>query len=591
MFAIREGFLKPTGTESAPIEELAAEAIEHGVRGCARRFGNRFQFRGVLGMVLAVGELIALGWLIDTGGLNQATLAGRWLQYAPQVAQVAVAAATTWLLLSGPAIWRLLGTVTTQRSRSLDVALFAMHVALFAAFAVVGHVLLGSHVTVAAESELALHAPSSTWCAVWCSIGIAAGFAGAAWTLPPAGWRRIALEFRSSHLAALSAGVVAWYVGELAEQGWRPLAELTFRMVSGILNCLYDDIVVVPSILQVGTERFSVTIDPSCSGYAGLGLMTVFLTMFLLAFRQRLKFPQAFVLLPFGLLAVWLLNSARIAALIAIGTHGAPDVALGGFHSQAGWIAFNLVALGLAAAALQVPWFTTDRDAAPASTRNRVRSESIFNDPTAAHLGPFLGVLLVGMVGGAATPEGQSLSFAWHVVRIAVGAALIWLLRPGRSGQLWRASWPAIAVGTGVYAIWLALLPSASTAATSSPFPADWSTLSAGIAVGVRLLGYVIVTPLVEELAFRGYVLRRVMAVEFDSVRLRPAPWVGLAVSAALFGAFHGSHWLAGIAAGAAYGWLYVRRGSLGDSVVAHATTNGLLAVHALWTGNWAAWS
>ena len=35
--------------------------------------------------------------------------------------------------------------------------------------------------------------------------------------------------------------------------------------------------------------------------------------------------------------------------LIAIGALGHPSVAVGGFHSQAGWIAFNAVGLGLVA--------------------------------------------------------------------------------------------------------------------------------------------------------------------------------------------------------------------------------------------------
>jgi hypothetical protein len=35
---------------------------------------------------------------------------------------------------------------------------------------------------------------------------------------------------------------------------------------------------------------------------------------------------------------------------------------------------------------------------------------------------------------------------------------------------------------------------------------------------------------------------------------------------------------------------VFLRRGSLGDAVVAHATTNGLLAAYVLATGAWAFW-
>jgi exosortase/archaeosortase family protein len=50
-------------------------------------------------------------------------------------------------------------------------------------------------------------------------------------------------------------------------------------------------------------------------------------------------FPKAFVVLPIGIGAIWLLNTARVAALVSLGAHVSPEVAIGGFHSQAGWIA------------------------------------------------------------------------------------------------------------------------------------------------------------------------------------------------------------------------------------------------------------
>ena len=55
------------------------------------------------------------------------------------------------------------------------------------------------------------------------------------------------------------------------------------------------------------------------------------------------------MLFPIGALAVWLANAIRITALVALGTSFSPAVAQGGFHSQAGWIAFLLVGPGLIA--------------------------------------------------------------------------------------------------------------------------------------------------------------------------------------------------------------------------------------------------
>ncbi len=51
---------------------------------------------------------------------------------------------------------------------------------------------------------------------------------------------------------------------------------------------------------------------------------------------------------------------------------------------------------------------------------------------------------------------------------------------------------------------------------------------------------------------------------------------------------FHaGSRWIAGTLAGLLYGAVYLRRGRIGDAVVAHAITNGLLAASVLVTGQW----
>ena len=76
--------------------------------------------------------------------------------------------------------------------------------------------------------------------------------------------------------------------------------------------------------------------------------MLVFSVLWLWFFRSDYRFPRALLLVPIGVSVMFLLNVTRIAILILIGDGGAPTVATGGFHSQAGWIAFNGVALVLA---------------------------------------------------------------------------------------------------------------------------------------------------------------------------------------------------------------------------------------------------
>src|SRR5208337_1454280 len=101
-----------------------------------------------------------------------------------------------------------------------------------------------------------------------------------------------------------------------------------------------------PDELVVGTSRFVVAITSHCSGLEGIGLICAFTGIYLWTCRRELSFPRALVLLPAGAISIWLLNSVRIAALIFIGGWD-QDFALKGFHSAAGWIFFNIVAVGL----------------------------------------------------------------------------------------------------------------------------------------------------------------------------------------------------------------------------------------------------
>lgn len=80
------------------------------------------------------------------------------------------------------------------------------------------------------------------------------------------------------------------------------------------------------------------------------------------------------------------------------------------------------------------------------------------------------------------------------------------------------------------------------------------------------------------------------MSVDFDQVDPTKLSLASVVVSSVLFGLLHG-RWVAGCAAGLAYAWTYRRRGQLGDAVVAHGLTNGLIAIDVLATGAWSLWS
>ena len=153
-------------------------------------------------------------------------------------------------------------------------------------------------------------------------------------------------------------------------------------------------------------------------------------------------------------------------------------------------------------------------------------------------------------------------------------------------------SWPAVAIGAAVFAVWMALEPASGVGNTSSPLAEGLTRLSRPAAflwLSARVIGSVVTVPIAEELAFRGYLVRRLIAADFLSVSPGRFTWLSFVVSSGLFGVLHG-RWLAGSIAGAFYALALYRKGDLSEAVLAHATTNALIAAYVVGTGAWGMW-
>jgi exosortase E/protease (VPEID-CTERM system) len=361
-----------------------------------------------------------------------------------------------------------------------------------------------------------------------------------------------------------------------------PSAHLTFDVVKLFLSPFVTGIIADPVTRHLGTAKFSVEIAWGCSGFEGAGLILAFGVMWLCLFRRECRFPQALLLIPAGVAAIFLLNAIRITALILMGNAGAPQIALGGFHSQAGWIAFNAVALGLSFAARRIPWLTNRAKPAP-------RTGARYSDnATASYLIPFLSILAVGMVTAAASGD-----FEWlYPMRFLAAAGALWILRKRYADLDWKLSWFGPATGVLVFATWIAM-DALLKATTSDAMPHALAEASTPIRVTwivFRALSAVVTVPIAEELAFRGFLLRRLISPDFEALPMRAFTWLGLAISSVAFGLLHGNLWFSGIVAGLLYAWALLRRGRIGEAVVAHATTNALLVGYVLIFQKWHLW-
>src|SRR5262245_53976350 len=107
----------------------------------------------------------------------------------------------------------------------------------------------------------------------------------------------------------------------------------------------------------------------------------------------------------------------------------------------------------------------------------------------------------------------------------------------------------------------------------------------------VRMIRLVIVVPLLEEIFWRGFLLRHLERDPFDEVPFVQFNWLPFTAVTLLFGVAHwGPDFVPAIATGVIYNLVAIRTKSLGACVIAHALTNLLLGVYIFRTGQWGFW-
>lgn len=152
-----------------------------------------------------------------------------------------------------------------------------------------------------------------------------------------------------------------------------------------------------------------------------------------------------------------------------------------------------------------------------------------------------------------------------------------------------RAALTATAVGLLVLLLWISLKADWMIIGHASGFnPLNDQRLDWPLVL-MRIGGAALVVPLMEELFWRSFLMRWIVAPEFQAVEPSQASLKSFVFTSVLFG-FEHNLWLAGIVAGAAYCALYMRHRTIWSPILAHAVTNGCLGVWVVWTGNWSYW-
>ncbi|MGA3016533.1 MAG: exosortase E/protease, VPEID-CTERM system [Bryobacteraceae bacterium] len=536
--------------------------------------GSTVYHRVAWSALLFILELIAISVWLDAASLSRDYVVTRLVDnWGAWTLRARVAFASLFRIigcLRARSVLRDIGT----RPATVPVrrTLLAGHFCSLALFGFLSRILFGGSLRGSWTDTVAL---------VWIASGLLAIVLAGLAFLPLETWLLLFRGTGNTWAYAAAMAVLVCWLGNALRLLWAPATRATFIIVKFLLGLFLSPVISDPATATIGSTSFNVVIEPACSGLEGVGLMLVFGILWLWLFRQDFRFPQAILLVPVSLGTAFLLNSVRIAALILIGNAGAPNIALGGFHSQAGWIAFNAIALGLVLGSQHVPWIARSRPLpAPAGSRA--------DNPSALYLAPFLAILAAGMLSRAVAGR-----FEWlYPLRLFAAAAVLWCYRKRYARLNWAFGWLGPAAGVAVFAMWIALDRLAASSASSGTVPG----LSPGHGVAwiawlsLRTLGAVVTVPIAEELAFRGFLLRRLVAADFERIDFRNTSLFALLGSSVAFGLMHGARWFAGALAGLVYALVLRRRGRIGETIAAHATTNALLAIWVIARGDWRLW-
>jgi CAAX prenyl protease-like protein len=173
-------------------------------------------------------------------------------------------------------------------------------------------------------------------------------------------------------------------------------------------------------------------------------------------------------------------------------------------------------------------------------------------------------------------------------------AALLARFWPAYALSAPRKPWLPAAIGILAFAIWVSpqLLLHQSPRLTgfdpnvlASRPTLYWSEMAA------RFLRLVIVVPLLEEIFWRGFLLRYFIDEQFETVPFGTYAHIANALVAAGFMFEHSRpDWPAALATGLLYNSVAFRTRSLSSCVLAHALTNALLGAFIMITHQWGFW-
>lgn len=220
-----------------------------------------------------------------------------------------------------------------------------------------------------------------------------------------------------------------------------------------------------------------------------------------------------------------------------------------------------------------------------------------------AYILPFavfmLGLAAVGLVQRFAEGDDAPLwlrepqYWIYPLQAVLVAAALLWGWRRFDWGAHRGIGLGAL-VGVGVFFLWIFPQMFLGVDRSEGGFDPNvfgedaslyWMTLAG------RFFRLVIVVPIMEEVFWRGFLMRYMIREDFRKAQIGQYTPVSFWVVTIMFALAHwGPDFIPALLTGAIFGWVTVKTKSLAAVIVCHAVTNLLLGIYILQTGQWGFW-
>lgn len=199
-----------------------------------------------------------------------------------------------------------------------------------------------------------------------------------------------------------------------------------------------------------------------------------------------------------------------------------------------------------------------------------------------------------GLVNAHVMPGGVSAMYVMFPLQtLACAGALAYFWRQyGLAAP--RKGWLAVGIGLLVFALWVSPQVEFHRPERLIGFDPGVFAGQPGIYWGemvMRFVRLVVVVPLLEEIFWRGFLLRYLVDEEFEAVAFGTYARLANALVAVGFMLEHSMQdWPAALAAGFLYNLVAYRTRSLSSCVLAHGITNAMLGGFIVMTRQWGFW-